>query len=164
MTHWSTPYIGLPWRERGLDRDGIACWGLVRLVYAEHLGLQVPDYAAEVASLQERAEVAAVFAGGTMGGLWASVPEQTARPFDVVVFRRAGLDAHVGLVVEAGRMLHITDGQDSAIIDYGTGRWAPRLSGVYRHPVVANMDAEIAVRTAAVSRLVARIRTALDGV
>jgi probable lipoprotein NlpC len=131
--HWSTPYIGLPWRERGLARDGVACWGLCRLVYAEVLGIEVPDYAAEVTSLEERADVAAVFAGGTMQGPWVSVPEREARPFDIAVFRRAGLDAHVGIVVEPGRMLHITAGQDSAIVDYGTGRWAPRLSGVYRH-------------------------------
>lgn len=131
--HWSTGYIGLPWQDRGLTRAGIACWGLVRLVYAERLGLDVPDYAAEVVSLAERAEVAAVFAGGTVAGPWAAVPEGDAREFDVVVFRRAGLDAHVGIITEPGRMLHITSGQDSAVIDYTAGRWAPRLSGTYRH-------------------------------
>lgn len=133
IDHWSASYVGLPWQERGLTRDGIACWGLCRLVYAEVLGLTVPDYAAEVTSLQERAEVAAVFVEGTMGGPWHQVPERAARAFDIVVFRRAGLDAHVGLVTAPGRMLHITAGEDSAIVDYTAGRWAPRLSGVYRH-------------------------------
>ncbi|PJI56003.1 hypothetical protein CTI14_00265 [Methylobacterium radiotolerans] len=113
--HWSAPYVGLPWQERGLSRDGIACWGLCRLVYAEVLGLAVPDYAAEVASLEERAEVAAVFADGTLQGPWVGLPETDARSFDIAVFRRAGLDAHVGIVTSPGRMLHITAGQDSAI-------------------------------------------------
>ncbi|WP_430914065.1 NlpC/P60 family protein [Methylobacterium sp. sgz302541] len=130
---WSDPYIGLPWQERGLTRDGIACWGLCRLVYAEVLDIAVPDYAAKVTSIEERAEVAAVFAEGTMAGPWRSVPEAQVASFDILVFRRAGLDAHVGLVVTPGRMLHITSGQDSAVVDYTDGRWAPRLSGVYRH-------------------------------
>ncbi|MCG5247987.1 NlpC/P60 family protein [Methylorubrum extorquens] len=131
--HWSEPYIGLPWQDRGLARDGVACWGLARLVYAEVLGLAVPDYAAEVASLDNRAKVATVYADGTMLGPWRSVPESEAREFDILVFRRAGLDAHVGIVVAPGRMLHITSGQDSAIVSYADGRWAPRISGVYRH-------------------------------
>lgn len=131
--HWSASYVGLPWRDRGAARDGVACWGLAVLIYAERLGLTVPDYAAEVSSLEERAEVAAVFASGTFAGPWVAAPEAGAREFDIVVFRRAGLDAHVGIVTELGRMLHITSGQDSAIVDYTVGRWAPRLSAVYRH-------------------------------
>ncbi|SDM99871.1 NlpC/P60 family protein [Methylobacterium phyllostachyos] len=120
---WSNPYSGLPWRERGLTREGIACWGLCRLVYAELLGIAVPDYAAVGASLGERAEVAAMFAGGTMQEPWASIPEIEARPFDIAVFRRAGLDVHAGIVTQPGRMLHITAGHDSAIVAYAAGRW-----------------------------------------
>ena len=63
--HWSADYIGLPWQVGGLTRDGIACWGLARLVYAEQLGIAVPDYAAAVPSLEERAEIAAIFAEAT---------------------------------------------------------------------------------------------------
>lgn len=139
MPHWSEPYVGLPWQERGLTRDGIACWGLVVLVYAEVLGLPVPDYAADIASLEERAEVAAAFAGGTTKGPWQPIADREARAFDILVFRRAGLDSHVGLVVTSGRMLHITAGQDSSIVSYADGRWAPRLSGVYRHEAMRSV-------------------------
>ncbi|TXN64986.1 NlpC/P60 family protein [Methylobacterium sp. WL6] len=128
---WSNAYVGLPWRERGLTRDGIACWGLARLIYAEMLGIPVPDYCAEVASIQERAEVAAVFARSTAVGPWVAVAE--AQPFDIAVFRRAGIAAHVGIVVMEGRMLHITAGRESAIVDFTTGCWSPRFSGFYRH-------------------------------
>lgn len=128
---WSNAFLGLPWLERGLTRDGVACWGLARLVYAEVLGLQVPDYCAEVVSLQERAEVAAVFDKGVKVGPWVLVDQPAA--FDIAVFRRAGIAAHVGIVVTPGRMLHITSGQDSSVVDYSTGCWSPRLSGFYRH-------------------------------
>jgi cell wall-associated NlpC family hydrolase len=131
--HWSASFIGLPWRDRGAARDGVACWGLAVLVYGEHLGLPIPDYAADIVSTEERAQVAAAFSGGTGTGPWIAVDPAEAREFDILVFRRAGLDAHVGIVTEPGRMLHITAGQDSAIVDYTAGRWAPRLSAVYRH-------------------------------
>lgn len=131
--HWSADYIGLPWQERGLTREGIACWGLARLVYAEVLRLDVPDYAASVPSLKAREEVASVFAGGVSAGPWRKVDPFLALDFDILVFRRAGLEAHVGIVCGLGRMLHIDAGQDSHVADYTTGRWAPRLAGVYRH-------------------------------
>lgn len=135
--HWSAAYIGLPWQERGLTREGVACWGLVRLVLAEVQGLDVPDYAASVPSLQARAEVAAVFEGGVEAGPWIKVEPADAREFDVLVFRRAGLEAHAGLVCGPGRMLHISSGRDSHVADYTAGRWAPRLAGVYRHRALA---------------------------
>ena len=136
--HWSAGYIGLPWQERGLPREGVACWGLARLVYAEVLGLAVPDYAAAVPSLQARAEVAAVFEGGVSAGPWLKVEPDDAREFDILVFRRAGLEAHAGIVCGPGRMLHIEAGNEgSHIVDYTTGRWAPRLAGVYRHRAMA---------------------------
>ena len=105
----------MPWHERGLPRDGIACWGLCRLLYAKVLGVSVPDYAAQIASLKERAEVAVAFEGGTAVGPWSSIPEREARSIYILVFRRAALESHVGLVVRPGRMLHITAGQDSSI-------------------------------------------------
>lgn len=130
--HWSASYVGLPWQERGLTREGIACWGLARLVYAEQLGIEVPDYAAEVPSLTERVEVAAIFANRTSAsGPWVSVGD--AREFDILVFRRAGLTTHVGIALDGERMLHIDAGGDSHLASYTTGRWASRLAGAYRH-------------------------------
>ena len=132
--HWSADYIGLPWQVGGLTREGIACWGLARLVYAECLGIAVPDYAAAVPSLEERAEIAAIFAEATSAtGPWLKVGAADAAEFDILVFRRAGLAHHVGIAIGAGRMLHIDTGQDSCLVDYTTGRWASRLVGAYAH-------------------------------
>ncbi|MDO9353953.1 MAG: hypothetical protein Q7T55_09670, partial [Solirubrobacteraceae bacterium] len=40
---------------------------------------------------------------------------------------------HVGIAIGGGRMLHIDRDQDSCLVDYTTGKWAPRLVGAYRH-------------------------------
>lgn len=129
--HWSAPYVGLPWAETGDAPDGVSCWGLCVLVYREVLGIDLPTYAGLCACPAERRQIAAAIGGEASGALW--VPVTTAHEFDVVVFRVGELDAHVGLVCAPGRMLHITQGHDSAVLDTRTPRWASRFSGLYRH-------------------------------
>ncbi|WP_162596339.1 NlpC/P60 family protein [Methylobacterium sp. 17Sr1-1] len=133
MTHWSEPYVGLPWAETGDAPDGVSCWGLCVLVYREVLGIALPTYAGLCACPAERRQIAAAIGGEASGALWVPVPITAAREFDVAVFRVGELDAHVGLVCAQDRMLHITQGHDSAVLDMRAARWASRFAGLYRH-------------------------------
>jgi cell wall-associated NlpC family hydrolase len=40
--HWATSYIGIPYLEGGRHRIGLDCWGLLRLVYLDHEGIELP--------------------------------------------------------------------------------------------------------------------------
>jgi cell wall-associated NlpC family hydrolase len=131
--HWSAAFIGLPWREKGRDRDGIDCWGLCTLIYAECLAITLPHYTEAYVSVQERAEIDALFGVDASQRPWLPVPAGYERDFDIALMRCAGWLAHVGIVIGGGRMLHVERGGLSQIESYSTGRWRHRLVGFYRH-------------------------------
>lgn len=135
IPHWSQAYVGLPSEDFGPR----PCWGLTTRVFYQQWGIVLPEFTADV-SPAEREHIAAAFDRGRDAGPWREVPAGEARPFDVLVFRRGGLDAHVGIVAVPRRMLHVTSGLDCLIADYTTGCWAPRLSAVYRHPWVPEVS------------------------
>lgn len=131
MNHWANKYVGLPFAEFGATRDGINCWGLVVLVYADELGIVLPTYRESYVSLEERAVIAALVDGERADPAWRAVA--SARAFDVVTFRR-GLDGrHIGVVVSPGLMLHVTADDCAKLEHYTTGQWSHRLTGTYRH-------------------------------
>lgn len=125
---WCAPYIGIPFVEHGRDRGGCDCWGLVRLVYAERLGVELPAYSGDYKDTRD---------GESISGLcrserrrWQTVGIE--RPMDVICLRVRGLPWHVGLVAEPGRMLHVIRGAAACIEDYTRPLWARRVEGIYR--------------------------------
>lgn len=128
MTHWSERYLGLPYAPQGRSLAGLDCWGLCWAVLPA-FGLPVPSYAGEYASEQERDEIAGLI--NHAKPQWLRV--ENAEELDLVTFRRGRIDAHVGVVVRPGLMLHVTKEKPSCIERYDVGYWANRLTGIWRH-------------------------------
>ena len=131
MTHWSERYVGIPFADLGRGPAGCDCYGLVRHVYREELGIGLPDYLG-YGSAEEHGEIAALIDGATRLPMWVPV-EGTPVAFDVAVFRRGRLQTHVGLIVRRGLMIHMVDEDCAKIEGCATGPWAHRLTGVWRH-------------------------------
>lgn len=131
---WSDSYLRLPYELKGRTRAGIDCWGVVKLVYWEELGIELPSYADDYVDLQERAEVESLMDERMGRPTWRRVDPRDARPFDMLRFRVGLHVTHVGLVVEPGRrMLHASDGHSSAVIRYNGPAWGDKLACVLRH-------------------------------
>jgi cell wall-associated NlpC family hydrolase len=124
-------FVGLPVVPMGRDRDGLDCWGLVRLVYAEALGIALPAYAGIHPDTAERAEIDRLMSSPVALKPWREVvlPPQ---PFDVLVFRIGPWRRHVAVCVDARRMLHAHVGE-TAVVLRSDARWQTRCTGAFRH-------------------------------
>lgn len=132
MSHWTDPFIALPYLDFGRSRAGVDCWGLVTVVFQDMAGISLPSYAGQYVSVEEHCEIDGLISAAKDSQVWKRV-DGMARPLDIAVFRRGRLDAHVGVVVSDGLMLHMVGNDQSKIEHYNNGRWAPRLTGIYRH-------------------------------
>lgn len=126
MTHWSANYIGIPFRAAGRDRNGVDCWGLVRLVYGEHLNIYLPSY-----NFTAQDEIVPAVTEVPRSAPWTSIGGE--RETDVLVFRYAGFPAHVAVAIGRGRMLHVTRGTLSRLERFDVAPWARRKVATYRH-------------------------------
>lgn len=119
-------YIGIPFLAGGRDRAGCDCWGLLRLIYQERMGLLLPAYTGYDDPLS--AQAAALIQEGRTDWQVVESPE----PMDAVLFKVAGRPNHIGLVVAPGQMIHSAAGKDSCIESYNRPLWRSRIEGFYR--------------------------------
>lgn len=125
-------YLGIPYRDRGRDRTGCDCWGLVRLVYRELLGIDLPSGLESYDSAENRDAVSRAFAAGL--GDWRRVPDGEVLTLDVALLSRAGARCHVGLATLPGWVLHSRAGCDSVQEPLRRlGLQGYRLEGWWRH-------------------------------
>lgn len=130
---WWGAYVGLPFVDGGRDRAGCDCWGLVRLVYRDCLGIDLPSYG-EI-SARDLIRVARAMGDGQAAPCWAAV-EAVPVPYDVVLMRARGASrsvAHVGVAVDAARVLHTEAGRGAAVVPLSHISVAGRIVGLRRY-------------------------------
>ena len=66
-------FVGIPHADLGRDRAGCDCYGLLRLVYAEDLGIALPSFTGTYATCAEHAQIAALLTSSS------AAPQQPAR-------------------------------------------------------------------------------------
>lgn len=120
-------YVGIPYRAHGTDRGGVYCYGLLQLVYAEMLGIDLPsrDHIADYGVVRGEA-----IRDDIEAGIWREVDEP--KPFDAVLYRMLGNDFHIGIATSRRHVLHANRPQ-VVIIPFSDPKWTRRLTGIYRH-------------------------------
>lgn len=132
---WVEPYIGLPWRTLGRTRDGLDCYGLVRLVLQERWGVTTPAFDGAGWTGQRKKEDLAAFARFVDGNMpdWRKVLWVARRSGDGVLLKVRGLPVHIGLIVSPDWFLHIQAGHNAAVERFDSLVWRHRICGVHRH-------------------------------
>lgn len=144
---WVNDYVGLPWKTLGRDRDGVDCWGLCCLVYAERRGIILPSHdevgwsvedrdAKDKGRAKRRAIEAVVIDERQKWKQVSTKPINSfhAMPYDLLLIEHAGLPVHVGIIVAPGWVLHVMEKMDSVCEQFPSVRHPlTKLEGIYRY-------------------------------
>ena len=125
---WQNKYVGIPYKEKGRDLNGIDCWGLLRLVYSEEFNIDLPSFVSEYIE-NDAASIQELVAQCKEG--WELVDAPV--PGCLVLFRVLGTESHVGVAVSDTQFLHARQGQDSAVESFDSRAWANRIVGYYKY-------------------------------
>ena len=130
---WTADYVGLPCKDGGRDRQGLDCYGLLRLVINDRFAGAVPEYEGiAYRSGADKDRLAALMDERVR--LWMPIRVGEEQPGDGILLRVMGRPIHVGVVVAKGWMLHVEKDCDSVLERFSAdSRWERRVLGFYRH-------------------------------
>jgi len=114
-------YIGIPYKARGRDREGLDCWGFVCLYHREQLGIELPTYEYGKGANEIAQTVAERLCE------WAEDPEGT-----LILLRQFKVASHVG-VVEGKHFYHCEEGTGVVRVPLDDPRWKSRIIGRYSY-------------------------------
>ena len=130
---WVREYVGIPFLDRGRDRRGCDCWGLVRLVLGERFGVDLPDYSEGYEGNADWTGIAQLIGSARESGAWSRIDSiAEARVGDVVVLR--GIPPHIGVVVSRTQMLSSERDANSGLADLTLSAYREALTPNRRHP------------------------------
>ena len=148
---WAANYIGIKFADRGRDRNGIDCWGLVRLVYLEQMGIMLPGYEDGYRDTGDSGGVAAMYDRELGGDAWRPIQDEPELG-DVALYLTGLRLWHVAMVVGHDWLLHARRGADSCLERMSAAVWEPRLRGIYRYNGPVRVSARVAPLTSDVVR------------
>lgn len=122
-------YIGLPYLAGGRTREGVDCYGLVRLFYLEQLSIGLPL----CAGLAGQADPVAAARAIQMERDASFIESNSPQDGDVILSRNGVLPVHLGIFHGGNRILHISSElQYSASERIDSIKWTKKIVGYYR--------------------------------
>lgn len=127
---WWNDLVGIPFEEKGRSPAAFDCWGLVRHVYKQHKGIELPSYL-EVYETTDDRDALGLVIGQESKEKWHD--PKTPAEFDVIILRLRGVPMHVGLVTKPGFMIHCARGIGVVHESFTSIKWRHNVMGFARH-------------------------------
>jgi len=130
IAEWANKYIGIPYELNGRDKNKCDCYGLVRLIYKEVFGINLPSYSNEYTIESKNKDLTEIYNDNKVDWIEVTVPQAG----DVVYLVIGGYPKHVGVVVGDKLFIHnLCLGGSSSLADYSSKKWKQRVIGFYRY-------------------------------
>ena len=126
-------YIGIPFKDKGRDMQGLDCWGLIWLVYRDEFGVELPSYTEEYVTAYDWTFIKSLIQKERESDTWRSIEKDFEKEGDVILFRIKGAPCHIGIVTRMEYMAHVWDGINVCIERYTKSIWYHRMLGFYRY-------------------------------
>lgn len=128
---WAIDYVGAPYVEGARGPKAYDCWGIVRQVFRDRLGVELPVYGDIGADDLRR--VAREISRGR--DTWPWSPVDQPREFDVAVMSRPGGRApvHVGVCVGPSAVLHTEKATGAVLVPLSSPFVRFRILGFRRY-------------------------------
>ena len=127
---WAGKYVGIPFVDKGRDKNGCDCYGLLRLIYLNEFDLDLPLYLDRYDSTTDRDQIKRAVKADLFEN-WVQI--QTPRAGDGVLLRIMGQPIHVGVMFSQFAFLHTEKGINCCTQRVDGPRWQKRVLGTYRH-------------------------------
>lgn len=122
-------FVGIEFKEKGRDFDGLDCWGLVYLIYKKCRRIELPTYT-DSYTLADQKEIEELIRNEK--SKWQRI-RNDFQIYDILLFRIKGRVAHVGVFVGKGKFIHCLENVGVVIESIYSPVWNKRLVGAYRY-------------------------------
>lgn len=122
-------YLGVPWKEKGRSLEGLDCYGLMVMIYAD-FGFKLLDWEEENKDYDEKWYLKENILEENYWKQWEKIEEPA--PLDVVLLSGIeGMAYHAGIVLTSRRFIH-TCKAGTVVSRLDDRRWKSRIQGFYR--------------------------------
>lgn len=126
---WYNKYIDIPYKDGGRDLEGLDCWGLVRLVYKEQYGIELPSFSDSYTTAKDTDHLHELISRHREQWDKLSSPVEGC----VVLLRIFGTDTHVGVYLGNDMFLHVREGTNVAVENINSPTWKTRVVGYFNY-------------------------------
>ena len=120
-------YLIIPFKDRGRDKGGVDCFGLVQLIYQEEFKIQLPSYIETYANEKDKKAIChAINSEKKLSG-WL---ETTTPKFgNLIILNLLGRPLHLGVMLDENTFIHCMKGKGTIIENTTDISWRNRING-----------------------------------